>query len=149
MYIPLYRTAKCFRWNVKCTLFSLCPMINMKRNNEFAHVSCLVFAVVCHVLTRFTYVWLFVTPWTVAHQAPLSMGFSRQEYWSGLPFPSPGDLLEQGMEPMSPVLQVDALPLSHLGNSYKLAIFWNFKVYTDFHSKQCSQPNPHIVNPSY
>ena len=37
-------------------------------------------------------VWLFVTPWTVAHQAPLSLGFSRQEYWSGLPFPSPGDL---------------------------------------------------------
>ena len=47
--------------------------------------------------------------WTVAHQAPLSMGFSRQEYWSGLPFPSPGDLSDPGIEPRSPILQADAL----------------------------------------
>ena len=52
---------------------------------------------------------LFVTPWTVAHQAPLSMGFSRQEYWNGLPFPSPGDLLDPGIEPRSLILQADAL----------------------------------------
>ena len=55
-------------------------------------------------------VQLFVTPWTVAHQAPLSMGCSRQEYWSGLPFPSPGDLPNPGIEPKSPTLQVDSLP---------------------------------------
>ena len=53
---------------------------------------------------------LFGTPWTVAYQAPLSVGFSRQEYWSGLPFPSPGDLPNPGIEPGSPVLQADALP---------------------------------------
>ena len=52
---------------------------------------------------------LFVTPWTVACQAPLSMGFSRQEYWSGLPFPSPGDLPSPGIEPGSPALEGDAL----------------------------------------
>ena len=52
---------------------------------------------------------LFVTPWTAAYQAPLSMGFSRQEYWSGLPFPSPGDLPDPGIEPGSPALQADAL----------------------------------------
>ena len=52
---------------------------------------------------------LFATPWTVARQAPLSMGFSRQEYWSGLPFPSPGDLPNPGIEPRSPALQADAL----------------------------------------
>ena len=51
-----------------------------------------------------SHVRLFVTPWTVAHQAPLSMGFSRQEYWSGLPFPSPGDLSNPGIEPTSPAL---------------------------------------------
>ena len=51
-----------------------------------------------------------VISWTIACQAPLSMGFSRQEYWSGLPFPSPGDLPDPGIEPMSPALQVDALP---------------------------------------
>ena len=45
-----------------------------------------------------------MTPWTVAHQAPLSVGFSRQEYWSGLPFPSPGDLLDSGIETVSPAL---------------------------------------------
>ena len=50
------------------------------------------------------------TPWMVAHQAPLSMGFSRQEYWSRLPFPSPGDLPDPGIEPRSPVLQADSLP---------------------------------------
>ena len=54
-------------------------------------------------------VWLFVTPWTVAHQAPLSMGFSRQGYWSGLPFPSPGDLPSPGIEPRSPALKADTL----------------------------------------
>ena len=66
-------------------------------------------------------VWLFVTPWTVAHQAPPSMEFSRQEYWSGLPFPSPGDLPNPGIEPRSPELQAVALtseppgkPLCHV-----------------------------------
>ena len=50
---------------------------------------------------------LFATLWTVALQAPLSMGFSRQEYWSGLPFPSPGDLPDPGIKPRSPALQAD------------------------------------------
>ena len=54
-------------------------------------------------------VQLCATLWTVAHQAPQSMGFSRQEYWSGLPFPSPGDLPDPGIEPRSPALQADAL----------------------------------------
>ena len=55
------------------------------------------------------HVWLFVTPWTVAHQAPQSTEFCRQEYWSGLLFPSPGDLPNPGIEPGSPALQADAL----------------------------------------
>ena len=50
------------------------------------------------------------TPWTVAHQAPLSMGFCQQEYWSGLPFPSPRNLPDSGIEPASPALQADSLP---------------------------------------
>ena len=60
-------------------------------------------------MTKLSLVRLFVTPWTVALQAPLSVGFPRQEYWSGLPFPSPGDLLDPGIEPRSPALQVDLL----------------------------------------
>ena len=55
-------------------------------------------------------VQLFVTPWPVGHQAPLSRGSSRQEYWSGLPFPSPGDLPNPGVKTRSPVLQADSLP---------------------------------------
>ena len=62
------------------------------------------------MLRHFSHVRLFMTPWTVAHQISLSLGFSRQEYWSGLPFPSPGDLANPGIEPGSPALQTDALP---------------------------------------
>ena len=57
----------------------------------------------------FSCVWLFATLWTVAYQAPPSMGFSRQENWSWLPFPSPGDLPDPGIEPRSPAFQADAL----------------------------------------
>ena len=60
-------------------------------------------------ITSHSHVRLFVTPWTVAYQASPSMGFSRQEYWSGLPFPSPGDLPNPGIEPGSPALEADAL----------------------------------------
>ena len=59
--------------------------------------------------TSLSHVQLFVTPWTVAQQALLSMGFPRKEYWSGLPFTSPGDLPNPGLEPGSPALEADAL----------------------------------------
>ena len=65
------------------------------------------------------------TPWPIAYQASQSMGFSRQEYWSGLPFPSPGDLLNPGTEPRSPALQADSLPTELQGkpNTLVLLIF--------------------------
>ena len=84
--------------------------INLKKINRTpvsAHLA-------MRVLSHFSCVWLFATSQTIVHQGPLSMGFPRQEYWSGLPFPSPGDLLNPGIEPRSPALQVDSLPLSHL-----------------------------------
>ena len=62
---------------------------------------------------------LFATPWTIAHQAPPSMGFSRQEYWSGLPFPSPGDLPHPGIKPRSPTLQADVLTSEPPGKPIK------------------------------
>ena len=66
---------------------------------------------------RFSCVLLFVTPWAVACQAPLPMGFSNQAYWSGLPFPSPGDLPDPGIEPGSPALQAYILyQLSYAGS---------------------------------
>ena len=66
----------------------------------------------------FSLVWLLATPWTVAHQAPLSMEFFRQEYWSGLPFPSPGDLPDPGIEPKSVALQTDSLPSEPPGKTH-------------------------------
>ena len=74
----------------------------IKRNELLIHTTtcgCGLVAKLCPTL---------VNPWTVAGQAPLSMGFSRKEYWSVLPFPSPGDLLNPGIEPGSPALQADS-----------------------------------------
>ena len=61
----------------------------------------------CIVIQSF---WLFVSPWTLAHQAPLFMEFSKEEYWNGLPFPSPGYFPNPGIEPRSPELQAGSLP---------------------------------------
>ena len=76
----------------------------MKNSNKI-----IISIIVCLSVKLLSHVQLFATPWTVACQAPLSMGFSEQEYWSGLPFPSPGDLPNPGIEPRSPALQADAL----------------------------------------
>ena len=67
---------------------------------------------------------LFETPWTLAYQALLSMGFSRQDYWSGLPFPSPGDLPNPGMETGSPAWQTDALLSEPPGKPNGAVCFW-------------------------
>ena len=77
-----------------------------------------VYSCLLYMLSRFSCVWLFLTLWTVACQAPLSMRFSRQEYWSGLPFPSPGDL--PGLEPGSPALQAGSLLLVPSGKPMPL-----------------------------
>ena len=71
-------------------------------------------------------VQLFGTPWTVAHQALLSMEFSWQEYWSGLPFPSSGDLPDPGIEPRSPALQAGSLPSEPLGKPLKQLTIFQF-----------------------
>ena len=77
---------------------------------------------------------LFATPWTVAHQAPQPMEFSRQQHWSGLPFPPPGGLPDSGIEPASPALQADSLPLSHQGRS----IAWKMDKKTVLKASVCS-----------
>ena len=64
-----------------------------------------------------------MTPWTVAHQAPLSMGFSRQEYWSGLPFPPPEDLPDPGIKLRSSILQADSLPSEPPGKPFLVTSF--------------------------
>ena len=76
-----------------------------------------VYVLCCPLLIHFSHVWIFVTLWAAAHQAPLSIEFSQQEYWSGLPCPPPGDLPDLGIKPASPALQMDSLPLSHQGRT--------------------------------
>ena len=75
----------------------------------------IIFSPTVHIVKLLSCVWLFATPWTVAYHSPLSMGFSRQEYWSGLPFPSLEDLPNPGTEPRSSALQADALPSESSG----------------------------------
>ena len=75
-----------------------------------------------------SYVWLFATPWTVAHQAPIFIGFSRQEYWSGLPFPSPRDLPNPGIKLHLLHRQVDSLPLCHLLSNTKHLVGGKVKI---------------------
>ena len=75
------------------------------------------------LLRHYSHVQLCATLWIVAHQAPLSMEFSRQEYWSGLPFPSPGDLPHPGIEPRSPALKADSLPSELPGKSQYIYIY--------------------------
>ena len=119
------RTDKGYKWTVrwrdtqggiqkgpKCK--SSCPrgfgVCEAQGCMTLSYTVCLCVCVCVCVYESLSCVWLFVPPWTVTHQSPLSMGFSRQEHWSGLPFPSPGDLPHPGIKPRSPALHVDSLP---------------------------------------
>ena len=81
-----------------------------------------------YVRSSLSHIQLFATPWTVAHQAPLSMGFLRQEYWSGLPVLSPGDFPDPGIETGSPTSQADSLPSEPLHIS--VVSFYDFKLHS-------------------
>ena len=84
-------------------------------------------------------VWLFVTPWAVARQAPLSMGFPRQQYWSGLPFPSPGDLPDPGIKPGYPALAGRFFTSEPLGNrKLTLRSEFPFRICADTRGQQPS-----------
>ena len=99
--------------------FTMLLVSAVPQNESAIHIHVRVCVCVCVcVPSRFGHVQLFETPWTVACQAPLSMGFSRQEYWRGLPCPPPGYLPNPGIKPLSPGLQADSLPMSHQGSLY-------------------------------
>ena len=87
-------------WDVSCNFFFLALLFSIQKDWLVDTGRLLV--VQC--------VWFFATPWTIAHQAALSMEFSRQEYWSGVPFPTPEELPNPGIKPRSPALQADSLP---------------------------------------
>ena len=115
-WIFLLESIVCFLF-VKIFLFLRGVADFISYNSQKSLAKCIFHLFYCLVLSfhsesevkSLNHVWLFATPWTVAHQAPPSMGSSRQEYWSGLPFPSPGDLPDPGIEPRSPALEADAL----------------------------------------
>ena len=86
------------------------------------------------VLSHFSCVWLFVIPWTVACQAPMSIGFSRQEYWSGLPCPPPGDLPNRGFEPVS------LLSPALAGRLFTTSTTWDAHAWGQLWSAEISEP---------
>ena len=90
----------------------------------------LIFLVGCVKVKSLSRVRLFATPWTVAYQAPPSVEFSKQECWSGLPFSSPGDLPDPGIEPGSPALQADALPSEPPGKPHCMYVPYIFFIHS-------------------
>ena len=134
--MPSSRVSYCVYMCYKCTntlfylLFFYSLMLFREKNNENIYLKFFIFT---YIFTIFGGGGGLVTkwcptlanPWTIACQAPLSMGFSRQEYWSGLPFLSLGDLHDPGIEPRSPVLQADSLP-TELQEQFFLPLFISF-----------------------
>ena len=112
-----------------------------KYNEAISSLMCVcVYVSHCHV-------WLFVTPWTVALQVPLSMESSRQEYWSGLPFPSPGESSQPRDQTRSPVLHADSLPSEYQGSTfyfnsrkYKMqwCVFWGLPWWLSSKESACN-----------
>ena len=129
-------------------LFLLTLSVNLQGNKFHFRISLLLASPFTWGLAMWvkslSHVWLFATPWTVAHQAPPSMEFSRQEHWSGLPFPPPGDHPDPAIELRSPALQTETLlseppgkPRGFAVNVYKrrnadsLLILWHIRHMTD------------------
>ena len=99
----------------------------------FIHVYTYIYSVSCSIVSD------SVIPWTVTLQAPLSMGFPRQEYWSGFPFPSPGELPDPGIKPGSPALQADSLLSEPQGIPILLHKYADTHTYRHIHNTQCER----------
>ena len=102
------------------------------RNRVWCRWGCFYVLWVVVKWKSFRCVWLFVTPWTVTCQAPLSRAFPTQEYWSGLPCPSLGDLLESGIEPGSAAMQVVSLPSEPWGKFFSDAYYFFSSIWSGF-----------------
>ena len=108
-------------FKISCFIFKNCFELYWYQTvRAIADTHCII--IIFFLLSYFGHVGLYMIPWTVALQAPLSVEFSRWEYWSGLPFPSPEDLPNSAIEPESPALQADSLPVELHGKSFLEAI---------------------------
>ena len=121
--LPEHLVTNSFQSGKCCLAFNLYMLFIHKTSNFHKGLDFLSFpsswVCVCVCVCALSHAQLFATLWTVAHQAPLSIGFTRQEYWSGLPSPPAEDLPNPGIEPASPLasaLQADSLPLSYWGS---------------------------------
>ena len=94
---------------------------------EKTHFRIVWFIICCYLVANLSD--SFATTWTVAHKAPLSVGFLRQEYWNGLPFPSPWNLPEAEIKPMFTAWQMDSSPLSYLGSPWFIIHIFNIIVF--------------------
>ena len=120
--------SKTFKWFLSAT--SVCVCVHVCVHVCVCVCVCMcVCTCVCACVCVLSCVWLRDPIWTVAHEAPPSMEFSRQDYWSGLPFPSPADLPNPGIKPGSPARQADALPSEPPGRSMTLQIVSHYVVY--------------------
>ena len=118
----LHHTANFHLLSILHTVVCMFPCCSLDPSHPLLPALCPPVCSLClrlHMLSPFSHVRLTATLWTMACQAPLSMRFSRQEYWSGLPFPSPGDLPDSGIEPGYPTLKQILYHLSHQGSLHK------------------------------
>ena len=104
-------------------------MVGRSRTQLSDWTTTTIYMSVC-VLSRFSCVQLCATPWILACQAPLSMGFFRQEYWNGLPCPPPGDLPNPEIKPVASAFQADSLPLSPPGKPMRLLVYYKSYIWT-------------------
>ena len=127
LFVSFFSIEVCLVYNVVNNWFYIYMPLHI-----YIHIYSVIYIYVCVYTSPWaaslSRVWLFATPWTIAFQAPLSMEFSRQEYWSELPCPPPGDLPNPGVEPRSLALRVILYYLSHQGNPriYILTCLYNW-----------------------
>ena len=128
-------SSSCSNQNLELSSPLLClshPIFDLSANLPSVplnHVQIPIWSSLC-VCESLSHGQLFATQWTAAHQVSLSMRFSRQRYWSGFPFPSPGDLPNPGIEPGSPALQADSLPTELQGKPHCKLVLGNFLIIT-------------------
>ena len=123
-------------------------MFQCKGQSHQKHILKLMCALCACVLSCFSGAQLFLILWIIVHQAPLSMEFSRQESWNGLPLPPPGDLPDSGIETTHPALQADSLPSESQGKQFSFLLSWPKGLFGFLHKMLQKNPNKLLSQPN-